>query len=45
MAKIIAMRLKPVLSEVILEEQFGFLQRRQIHDVVAISQEALHSIK
>jgi hypothetical protein len=44
-SKIIARRLKPMLSEVIGEEQFGFLQNRQIHDAVAIAQEVLHSVK
>lgn len=44
-SKIIADRLKPVLSKVISEEQFGFLQGRQIHDVVELVQESLHSVK
>jgi hypothetical protein len=34
-----------MLSKVIGEEQFGFLQNRKIHDAVAISQEVLHSVK
>jgi hypothetical protein len=38
-SKIIARRLRPVLSEVIGEEQFRFLQNRQIHDAVAMAQE------
>jgi hypothetical protein len=38
-------RLKPILSDIISEEQFGFLQHRQIHDAVAVAQEALHSVK
>jgi hypothetical protein len=44
-SKIIANHLKGCLSEIILEEQFGFLFNRQIHNVVAISQEELHSLK
>jgi hypothetical protein len=44
-SKIIANRLKPILSEVISEEQFGFLFKHQIHDAVALDQEAMHSIK
>jgi hypothetical protein len=44
-ANIIALRLKPTLSEVIFEERFDFLQRRQIHDAVSITHEELHSIK
>jgi len=42
--KIIANRLKPILSEIILEEQFGFLFKHQIHDVISLAQEAMHSI-
>jgi hypothetical protein len=34
-----------MLSKVIGEDRFGFLQNRQIHDAVAISQEVLHSVK
>jgi hypothetical protein len=44
-AKIIASRLKPIFSSYISEEQFGFLDERQIHDVVSITQEVLHSMK
>jgi hypothetical protein len=44
-AKVIARRINPILSEVILEEQFVFLQRRKIHDVIAIAQEAIHFVK
>jgi hypothetical protein len=44
-AKIIARRLRPLLSEIIGEEQFGFLQNRQIHDAVVIAQEVFHSVK
>lgn len=44
-AKIIAQRLKSVLSEFISPEQFGFLSGRQIHDALGIAQELLHNIK
>ena len=44
-AKVLALRLKPVLSEIITEEQFGFLNNRQIHDVVSLAQETIHTIK
>ena len=44
-AKIIARRIKSILSKIITEEQFGFLQNRQIMDVVSIAQEVIHSIK
>jgi hypothetical protein len=43
--KIISRRLRPMLSEIIGEEKFGFLHNKQIHDVVAIAQEVLHSVK
>jgi hypothetical protein len=44
-SKILANGLKGMLSKVILEEQFGFLFNRQIHDVVGTAQEGLHTIK
>jgi hypothetical protein len=44
-SKIMTQRLKPILIELISKEQFGFLQHRQIHDAMALAQEALHSIK
>jgi hypothetical protein len=44
-SKVIAIRLRPLLVEVVGEEQFGFLPNRQIHDAVAMAQEVLHSIK
>jgi hypothetical protein len=44
-SKIIAFRIKPILSEIIYEEQFGFLYKRQIHDIVSLAQEVMHSIK
>jgi hypothetical protein len=43
--KIIACRLRPLLSKIIGDEQFNFLQNRQIHDAVALAQESLHSVK
>jgi hypothetical protein len=44
-AKIIARRLKPLLSEAISKEQFGFLEGRQIHEAIGVAQEGLHSLK
>jgi hypothetical protein len=44
-SKVISKRLKRVLSKQISGEQFGFLEGRQIHEVVEIAQEILHSIK
>ena len=43
--KIIAQRLKPILSDIITKEQFGFLFNRQIHDAMSLAQEAIHTIK
>jgi hypothetical protein len=43
--KVIANRLKGMLSSFISQEQFGFLFNRQIHDVVGTTQEGLHTIK
>lgn len=43
--KIIAKRLKYILSEHISKEQFRFLEGRQIHEAIGVSQEGLHSIK
>eukprot|EP00253_Pinus_taeda_P008165 PITA_08165 len=44
-AKIIAIRLKPILSKNISTEQFGFLDGRQIHEAIGVAQETLHSIR
>jgi retron-type reverse transcriptase len=44
-AKIISRHLKPILSEVISKEQFGFLNGRQIHEAIRVAQEGLHSLK
>eukprot|EP00253_Pinus_taeda_P019465 PITA_19465 len=44
-AKIIALRIKPILSRHISPEQFGFLDGRQIHEAIGVAQEVLHSIK
>jgi hypothetical protein len=33
------------LSEIIFEEQFDFLFKRQIHEVMALAQEVMHSMK
>ena len=44
-AKVIDQRLKPILSEIITKEQFGFWFNRQIHDAVSLAQEEMHTIK
>ena len=41
----IAQIFKKVLSKIILSKQFGFLQNRQIHEAIRVSQEGMHSIK
>jgi len=44
-AKVIAKRLKNILSLNISSEQFGFLEGRQIHEAIGVAQEGLHSMK
>ena len=44
-SKVIAIRLKAILSEQISAEQFGFLEGHQIHEAIGVAQEGLHSIK
>jgi len=44
-AKIIANRIKLILSDNISSEQFSFLHNRQVHETIVTAQEALHSIK
>ena len=44
-SKIIAVRLKNGLSKGMSDEQFGFLENRQITDAIAVAQEVLHSVK
>jgi hypothetical protein len=44
-AKVIANRIKPILSRALSSEQLGFLKGRQILDAIGTTQECLHSIK
>jgi hypothetical protein len=44
-SKVIARRVKRILSDKISSEQFRFLEGRQIHEAIGVAQEALHSIK
>jgi hypothetical protein len=44
-AKIIANRVKPILSRTLSGEQLGFLKGRQILDAIGTTHECLHSIK
>jgi hypothetical protein len=44
-AKIIARRLKPILSSSISREQFGFLEGRKIHEAIGVAQEGMHNMK
>eukprot|EP00253_Pinus_taeda_P035296 PITA_35296 len=43
-SKIIANRIKPILSRHISPQQFAFLENRQIHEAIGSAQEAIHSI-
>ena len=43
-SKIIANRLRPILSQHIAPQQFAFLDSRQIHETIGSAQEAIHSI-
>lgn len=44
-SKVIAKRIKEILSRKISREKFGFLEGRQIHEAIGIAQEGLHSLK
>ena len=44
-SKVIARRIKAILSENISAEQFGFLEGRQIHEAIGVAQEGMHSLK
>jgi hypothetical protein len=44
-SKIIANRIKPILSRTLSGEQLGFLKGRQILDAIGTAQECLHNIK
>jgi hypothetical protein len=44
-SKIIARRIKAILSENISRKQFGFLEGRQIHEAIGVVQEVMHSLK
>ena len=44
-SKVIARRLKDVLSKHISGEQFRVLKGRQIHEAIGVAQEGLHSMK
>jgi hypothetical protein len=44
-AKVIAKRIRPILSRALSEEQMGFLKGRKILDVIGTTQECLHNIK
>jgi hypothetical protein len=44
-SKIIALRIKPILSRSLSSEQLGFLKGRQILDAIGTTQECLHNIK
>lgn len=44
-SKLIACRIKAILSRFFSKEQFGFLESRQIQGTVGIAQALMHSIK
>lgn len=44
-SRTIANQIKLMLSKYNLSEQFVFLEQRQIHEIVAITRECIHSIK
>jgi len=44
-SKGISNQIKPILSRFISHDQFGFLEKCQIHDVVSITQKCINSIK
>lgn len=44
-AKVIALRVKPLLYNYIFEEQLGFLNNRHIHEVVGVAQQTFHLVK
>jgi len=44
-SKIIAKRIRPIMSRTLLEKQFRFLKGRQIIDAIGTAQECLHNIK
>lgn len=43
--KLISLRIKPLLSNYISQEQFGFLSNNHIHEVVGDAHDTFHSIK
>jgi hypothetical protein len=43
--KILAIRIRPIMSRTLSDEQFGFLRGRQIIDAIGTTQECIHSIK
>jgi hypothetical protein len=44
-SKLIASRLKPILSLIISQEQGGFVEGRKIMDGIVVAHEAIHSLK
>jgi hypothetical protein len=45
LAKILAVKIKKNFPMGISREWFGFLEGRQIHEIIKVSQEGLHSMK
>jgi hypothetical protein len=45
LTKIMVMRITKILSKGLLKEQFGFLERKQLHDEIGSLQEGIHTMK
>eukprot|EP00253_Pinus_taeda_P010716 PITA_10716 len=44
-SKVIANRIKPILPGIILEEQYGYVEGRQIMDNILVAQEMIHTLQ
>jgi hypothetical protein len=44
-SKVIARRIKSILSTSVFQEQFGFMEGTHIHEAIGVAHEAIHSIK
>jgi hypothetical protein len=44
-SKVIVVRIKPLISNIISSKQFGFLKGRVIHEAIGTAQEGFHSVK
>jgi hypothetical protein len=44
-SKVIARRIKSILSDKLSREQFGFLEGKQIHKAIEVAREVMHHVK